>query len=148
MQIQHVVSARLRSALEKVAADCLEFAEMVRPTQDPKLGDFQINSAMPLAKRLGESPRHWASQIVEALKVDDFCHPPEIAGPGFINLRIREDWLANIIKKSLRDPRSGVATVDSPKTILIDFSSPNVAKPMHVGHIRSTVIGDALTKIF
>ena len=88
-----------------------------------------------------------AAEIVGRLDVTGLCEPPEIAGPGFINLRVSDAWLAERLQAAVGDPRLGVPPVERPRTFVVDYSAPNVAKPMHVGHIRSTVIGDALCRV-
>ncbi len=123
------------------------YAGMVRPTTDVRFGDYQANCAMPLAKALRQPPRDVAAAIVAHLDVDDICLPPEIAGPGFINLRLKPEFLVQTLGHALADPRLGVPETHTPLTVLVDYSSPNVAKPMHVGHIRSTVIGDAIARV-
>ncbi|MGB8329157.1 MAG: arginine--tRNA ligase [Polyangiales bacterium] len=121
---------------------------MVRPTQDAKFGDFQINGAMPLAKELGRPPRELAHPIAEALATDDAIERAEVAGPGFVNIHLRADWIASKLTEALRDDvRDGVPAVEDAQRIIVDFSSPNIAKQMHVGHLRSTIIGDAIARI-
>jgi arginyl-tRNA synthetase len=121
---------------------------LVRPTTDPKFGDFQINGAMKLGKELGKPPRELAQPIAAALADIDAIEKAEVAGPGFVNIHLSDAWIAKTLTKALRDrDRDGVPEIDDVEKVVVDFSSPNIAKQMHVGHLRSTIIGDAISRI-
>jgi len=136
--------ARFHAALSGLIDSTAEYLALIHRSQNERFGDYQADLAMPLAKRLGKKPRDLAAQIVARLDVANLAEPPELAGPGFINLRLNDDYLVRRVNALIHDERLGVPTVESPRTFVLDYSAPNVAKPMHVGHIRSTVIGDAL----
>jgi arginyl-tRNA synthetase len=141
---QSLLAERLSAALTKAG---LPKVGELTPATDPRFGDYQTNAALVLGKQRGENPRTLAEKIVAQLQVTDIAESPAVAGAGFINFTLHPSAIAEKTFQVLQDERLGVPTASSTQRIVIDFGSPNVAKPMHVGHIRSTVLGDALARI-
>ncbi|MGW4424660.1 arginine--tRNA ligase [Streptosporangium sp. NPDC004631] len=140
---QLVLTERVQQAL--AAAFGTEYSDadpLIRPSQ---FADYQANVAMSLSKRLRRAPREVAQAIADHLT--DFPGTVEVSGPGFLNLTLSDDWIAGRAGEVLKDPRSGVAPPSSPQTVVIDYSAPNAAKEMHVGHLRTTIVGDALARV-
>ena len=150
--IANALEAQLREAMQRAFPEVDALLDpQLAPASKPEFGDFQANGALPLAKPLKQAPRQIAGAIVEALQADPaftaLCLEPQIAGPGFINLTIRPECLAAEVSARLGDPRLGVPAVQNDAAVVVDFSSPNIAKEMHVGHLRSTIIGDSLARV-
>lgn len=139
-----VLTARLQDAL--AAAFGPEYRDVDPVLRPSQRADFQVNVALALAKRLSTSPADVATRLVAALDVAGVCAPPEVSGPGFVNLTLESTWVAAATTSLAADPRLGVARHE-PQTVVIDYSAPNVAKEMHVGHLRTTIVGDALARI-
>ncbi len=142
-----ILAARVRDAAAAVfGAEVTLPDPSVLPARDPRHGDLATPAAMSAAKQLGRSPLELAQALADALEVADLCEPPTVAPPGFVNLRLRDDWLAASVAGAL-DARAGVAVGADPTPTVIDMVGPNMAKEMHVGHLRSSIIGDALARV-
>jgi arginyl-tRNA synthetase len=143
---QQVLASRVQDALGAAfGSDYASADPLIRPSQ---FADYQSNAALPLAKRLKKKPRDVADEIVAHLDLSGIAdEAPSVSGPGFINLTLNDSWIAGQATELLNDPRLGVPVADPPETVVVEYSSPNVAKEMHTGHLRTTIVGDALARI-
>jgi arginyl-tRNA synthetase len=144
----HFIQERLHAAVQRVLPDADLQAVLVRPCPDPKFGDYQSNALMGLAKARKLNPRQLATDVLALLEVSEWCEKVEIAGAGFLNFRLSTSALARALAAGAGRETLFLERTAEPRTVVVDFSSPNVAKPMHVGHIRSTILGDALARMY
>ncbi|XWK88482.1 MAG: arginine--tRNA ligase [Phormidium sp.] len=136
-----------KALIAAFGTDYAEVDPMLVSASNPKFGDYQSNAALGLSKQLKQSPRAIAEKIIQHLEIAEICLTPEIAGPGFINLTIKPEYLEGQVNSIQTDPRLGISPAKNPERVIVDFSSPNIAKEMHVGHLRSTIIGDCIARI-
>lgn len=144
MTLLQLLSSRFEAAL--AAAGAPDAQALVQPAGKPEFGDYQVNGVMAAAKRLKMNPRELAQKVVDSVDVAGVIDKMEIAGPGFINLHLSTAWLGAHVERAHADAKLGVPQ-QAPKKVMVEYSSPNVAKEMHVGHLRSTIIGDALARV-
>ena len=143
--ITESLETRISAALARAGAPA-DSPALVGPATRPEFGDYQANGVMAAAKKLKTNPRALAAQVIEELELEDMAASVDIAGPGFINIQLKGEWLAAQLGNVLADSRLGVPK-DAPQKVVLDYSHPNLAKEMHIGHLRSTVIGDAIARV-
>ena len=142
---QQVLGARVRDALGAAyGATYADADPLIRPSS---FADFQSNAALSFAKKLGKPPRDVAGEIISHLDVSDISEAPTVSGPGFVNFTLRSEWIAAATDDLLADPRLGTPLAEVPRTVIVEYSSPNIAKEMHVGHLRTTIVGDAIARV-
>ena len=144
MNIQSILSAKIKLAMIAAGAD-EQCDALVRQSGKPQFGDYQANGIMAAAKKCGQNPRDFARQVLNRADLAEIAEKTEIAGPGFINIFLRPEWLADRLSAALIQSHLGISA-ENKQTVVVDYSSPNVAKEMHVGHLRSTIIGDAVVR--
>ena len=145
MKLYQHIAAEVENAFQTVGIG--DHAIVLQPAKNAELGDFQINGVMGAAKKTKQNPRELAQQVADALANSSLIAQAEVAGPGFINLRLQAEFLAQQLAIALNDTRLGIAPAQQAQTVVVDYSSPNLAKEMHVGHLRSSIIGDSIVRI-
>ncbi len=145
MKLKSQINQIIQDAFNRANID--EEALLVSEATKPEFGDYQFNGAMSLAKKLGKNPRQIAQDIIENLDMTGILYKAEIAGPGFINLWLNHKWIAKECENALNSDRLNIEKKENPVKVVVDYSGPNMAKQMHVGHLRSTIIGDTLSNL-
>jgi arginyl-tRNA synthetase len=142
---QEMLARRVQEGLAVAFGEAYRDTDpLIRPSQH---ADFQANVALSLARRLGRPPREVATELARSLRVSDISLEPQVSGPGFINLTLREDWIGGQASDLLTDELLGAGLASEPQTVVVEYSSPNIAKEMHVGHLRTTIVGDAIARV-
>ena len=145
MKLSQAVAVEVEAAF--AACGLASSPIVLQPTKNAEHGDYQINGVMAAAKRHNRNPRELAQQVADKLSGNHVIESAEVAGPGFINLRLRADFLAQNLSHALHSGHLGIRKTEQPQTVIIDYSSPNLAKEMHVGHLRSSIIGDSISRV-
>ncbi len=146
--VLEILNERFTEAISRAAGAAHAGADpLLRPSAQAKFGDYQANAAMSLGKQIGRPPRELAEAIVQSGRWEDICQKVEVAGPGFINLTLRDSFINAQLAQMAADDGIGLPRAKRPWTVVVDYSSPNVAKQMHIGHLRSTIIGDAIARV-
>ena len=145
MNIRTLLDTKISAALAKAGAE--NAPAVVKASARPEFGDYQANGIMGAAKKLKMNPRELAAKVLETLDLSDIAEKVEIAGPGFLNIHLKNDWLAIQAETALTSDMLGMEKTSNPQNVVIDYSAPNLAKEMHVGHLRSTIIGDSIARV-